>query len=513
MSDLKPLGEKAPLNLLPATPLRAISSVMQHGSVKYAPWNYVDNSQAQARTDEQLAALLRHVCKASDPTQSDYDDESGLHHLAHAGACVLILLQKLGIDYEPSWFVRYPALCAAWKTAECPEAKAEALAAIQAQARLDAANEPTEHVINCRYDIVHGRPATSPDWVPLDPAKTDVKVRQADTPEEENGLTDPLSIAISRLVKARLTLPQIEDLMAQARGESDGAEPSLAEMIARHKQEEVDLSDPWPAVPLTLDPVNMPRTSDPPEIRLPRPIRLPMEKIDERVRAERPLDMSLAGSIQAHNRMLTEREIEFVKKDLKLVDSGLMRERCRHYWRTENNLVLPKGYRLYFDGARRMFTVLDPDKPEIVHSLTQEEIEGPEWDVVYCEGKRCHWAGFQKELINVRYSNGRAYVCPDCGHLFKHLLPPNHFTGSDAGEIISTVEPEDADAKLYKLADCMANAALYAEKYGMGRDRMIQKMVDLLKEPRYVPQPGPQERFFRGCGDSEPINDDQGEVE
>ena len=139
MSDLKPLGEKAPLNLLPAAPLRAISSVMEHGGVKYAPWNYTDNSQAQARIGEQLAALCRHAFKVSDPTESDYDDESGLHHLAHVGACVLILLMKLGIDYEPSWFVRYPDLCQAWKDAEGPEAKAAALAAIQERAAEDNA--------------------------------------------------------------------------------------------------------------------------------------------------------------------------------------------------------------------------------------------------------------------------------------------------------------------------------------------------------------------------------------
>jgi len=106
MSDLKPVGVKAPLNLLPLRPLRAISAAMQHGAVKYEPWNWTDNSKPQARINELLGALLRHTLAASDPTEDDFDDESGLHHLAHAGACVILLLYKKGIDYQPSLFVQ-----------------------------------------------------------------------------------------------------------------------------------------------------------------------------------------------------------------------------------------------------------------------------------------------------------------------------------------------------------------------------------------------------------------------
>ena len=106
MSDLKPRGVKAPLNLLPLKPLKAISGAMEHGAVKYAPWNWQDVQKPQAEIDELYAALLRHTFAASDPSQPDIDDESGLHHLTHAGACVMILLYKLGIDYRPSLFVR-----------------------------------------------------------------------------------------------------------------------------------------------------------------------------------------------------------------------------------------------------------------------------------------------------------------------------------------------------------------------------------------------------------------------
>lgn len=107
MIDLKPIGQKAPLNLLPAAPLRAISAAMEHGAIKYAPWNFQDTSQPQARIAELYAALLRHTLAASDPSQPDLDTESGLHHIAHAGACVLLLLYKLGIDYTPSKLVKH----------------------------------------------------------------------------------------------------------------------------------------------------------------------------------------------------------------------------------------------------------------------------------------------------------------------------------------------------------------------------------------------------------------------
>lgn len=106
MKDLKPVGVKAPLALLPRNALCAIAGVIEHGAQKYAPWNWMDNSQAQARVEELHNALLRHVYSSSDPSQPDIDEESGIHHLAHAGACILILLYKLGIDYVPSNFVK-----------------------------------------------------------------------------------------------------------------------------------------------------------------------------------------------------------------------------------------------------------------------------------------------------------------------------------------------------------------------------------------------------------------------
>ena len=102
MSDLKPIGVKAPLNLLPFGPLGAIAGVMEHGAVKYAPWNWQDGDQPQAEMDELIAAMLRHAVAVADPSVSDIDEESGLHHVAHIGCGSMIYLWKAGVGYTPS---------------------------------------------------------------------------------------------------------------------------------------------------------------------------------------------------------------------------------------------------------------------------------------------------------------------------------------------------------------------------------------------------------------------------
>lgn len=101
MSDMKPTGVKAPMNLLPARPLRAIAAAMEHGALKYEAWNWQDTSKNEERIQELYAAAMRHLTAAIDPSEPSHDEESGVHHLCAAGACILILLHKLGIDYEP----------------------------------------------------------------------------------------------------------------------------------------------------------------------------------------------------------------------------------------------------------------------------------------------------------------------------------------------------------------------------------------------------------------------------
>ena len=100
--DLKPIGQKAPLALLPLGSLGAVAGVFEHGSLKYTKWNWQDDSQAQARMEELLNATLRHVFAINDPSQDEFDEESGIHHAAHAVASLLIYLHKGGITYTPT---------------------------------------------------------------------------------------------------------------------------------------------------------------------------------------------------------------------------------------------------------------------------------------------------------------------------------------------------------------------------------------------------------------------------
>jgi len=97
VADRKTYSAKAPLWLIPARPLRAISAAFVNGNKRYAPYSWV--GQPDGWRHEYSSALRRHVEAFTDPTEPDYADDSGIHHLAHAGACILILLRRLGVDY------------------------------------------------------------------------------------------------------------------------------------------------------------------------------------------------------------------------------------------------------------------------------------------------------------------------------------------------------------------------------------------------------------------------------
>lgn len=96
-----PKRHKARLSILPARPLRAIAAAFEHGLAK----GYERDSWRAERDDwrdEYGSALQRHVTSYLDPGEPNEDDESGLHHLAHAGACVMILLWREGVDWKRS---------------------------------------------------------------------------------------------------------------------------------------------------------------------------------------------------------------------------------------------------------------------------------------------------------------------------------------------------------------------------------------------------------------------------
>ncbi len=73
--------------LLPMLGLGAVIDVLTFGAKKYAPDNWQIVPKARERYTD---ALLRHVFAWM--AGETNDPESGLHHLAHAGCCVLFLL-------------------------------------------------------------------------------------------------------------------------------------------------------------------------------------------------------------------------------------------------------------------------------------------------------------------------------------------------------------------------------------------------------------------------------------
>lgn len=88
--------EKPDLSLLPIEFLSEVSRAMMHGEKKYGRYNYT-GGLAWSRV---IAAGLRHLYAFAGG--EDLDPESGVSHLGHAGACVLMLLvyykRNLGTD-------------------------------------------------------------------------------------------------------------------------------------------------------------------------------------------------------------------------------------------------------------------------------------------------------------------------------------------------------------------------------------------------------------------------------
>lgn len=83
-------------DLLPPGALWEISRVMEFGARKYS-----DNNWCQgADWSRYIAALERHILAWK--TGEDNDPESGINHLAHAGCCLLYLLEyhKSGIGTD-----------------------------------------------------------------------------------------------------------------------------------------------------------------------------------------------------------------------------------------------------------------------------------------------------------------------------------------------------------------------------------------------------------------------------
>lgn len=88
-------GEQKPaLHLIPSAAEIAESVVMAHGAGKYGQFNW---RKTQVKASVYVAAARRHLLQWFDG-QND-DPESGVSHLAHARACLGILLDAMATGH------------------------------------------------------------------------------------------------------------------------------------------------------------------------------------------------------------------------------------------------------------------------------------------------------------------------------------------------------------------------------------------------------------------------------
>jgi hypothetical protein len=81
---------KPPLHLVPPSGLVHTSMAMKDGAEKYGPYNWREN---EVLASIYVGAALRHLQQWYDG--EDLAQDSGAHHLGHAAACCLILLDAM----------------------------------------------------------------------------------------------------------------------------------------------------------------------------------------------------------------------------------------------------------------------------------------------------------------------------------------------------------------------------------------------------------------------------------
>lgn len=92
---------KPNLHLIPASALLHISKAMEYGAKKYSPYNW---RTKKVSSTIYISACMRHLlCYLDGETKAK---DSGVHHLAHAAACISILLDaeenKCLLDDRPT---------------------------------------------------------------------------------------------------------------------------------------------------------------------------------------------------------------------------------------------------------------------------------------------------------------------------------------------------------------------------------------------------------------------------
>lgn len=76
---------------IPLFLVRPLVKVGQMGEVKYGTYNFLNGLPVSDTID----SMMRHLDAFLDPEQSDYDDESGLHHCSHIAWNALVVLYHL----------------------------------------------------------------------------------------------------------------------------------------------------------------------------------------------------------------------------------------------------------------------------------------------------------------------------------------------------------------------------------------------------------------------------------
>lgn len=95
---------KSEYHLIPSLALEEISKAFTYGAKKYGEYNWANGQGIQK--GRYFSACLRHLWAFW--RRKENDDESKVSHLAHAGACLLILLEmhllNKGLDNRPDYY-------------------------------------------------------------------------------------------------------------------------------------------------------------------------------------------------------------------------------------------------------------------------------------------------------------------------------------------------------------------------------------------------------------------------
>lgn len=81
-------AEKPQYALIPVDSLQETVEVLTDGASKYGAYNWVSGTN----WSRYFSAAMRHLWAFWNPLVSDFDEETGKHHLAHAICCLMFLL-------------------------------------------------------------------------------------------------------------------------------------------------------------------------------------------------------------------------------------------------------------------------------------------------------------------------------------------------------------------------------------------------------------------------------------